>query len=139
MAYEHQPGKGSIFNNSYKEHDKQPDMKGTMKTPDGQEWEISGWWSESRNGQYLSISIQEPYDPSKRRGAPANPHPASSPARGGPSGGGYGGQGRGGSGAPPVASRDAFEEQRRRMQQMGREAAASRPPMDDFADDDIPF
>lgn len=141
MAYDHQPGKGSIFNNSYKERDNQPDMKGTMKTPDGQEFEISGWWNESRNGEYLSLSIQEPYNRDRQAGS-GQPRGAASPRRGGPSGGGHGGQGRGGAGAPPVASRDDFEEQRRRMRETGKQAAAARQPapsVDDLADDDIPF
>lgn len=141
MAYEHKPGKGSIFNNGYKERDSQPDMKGTMKTPDGQEWEISGWWNEGRNGDYLAISIQEPYNRDRQAGS-GDRREAASRGRPGSSGGGHGGQGRGDAGGPSRASGSSFEEQRRQMRQAGEEARrrmASPPNVDNLADDDIPF
>lgn len=150
--FEHKPGSGSIFENGYKETDRQPDMKGKIKTPDGQEWDVSGWWKESRNGQFLSLAIQEPWQggrgSSTRSSQPVRPseRPSGRPmtdeefeaerarrssgygsaggqraARGGASGSGYGQTQR------PVSPRP------------GEVAGHSLPPMDDFADDDIPF
>lgn len=125
MAYEHKPGKGSVFNNQYKESDRQPDMKGSMKTPDGKDWEVSGWWNEGRNGDYLALSIQEPYDPTGGRGGASGAGAAGS-ARRGPSGGRDGG--RPGSGPRgPSGGRESvdFEEQRRRMREAGERARKS--------------
>ena len=41
--YKHKEGRGSLFKNSYKEKDTQPDLKGTMTDLDGKEFEISAW------------------------------------------------------------------------------------------------
>lgn len=143
--FEHKPGSGSIFENGYKDNDRQPDYKGKIKDPTGKEWDISGWWKESRNGQFLSLAIQEPWQ-GRRSGGNDNSAPerpsgrpmtdeqfeaerrrrqqatgAASQPRGGQSGGGYGQTQR-----PPSA-------------RPGEVAGHSLPPMDDFADDDIPF
>ena len=39
-TYKHKEGRGSLFKNSYKEKDTQPDLRGTMTDLNGKEFEI---------------------------------------------------------------------------------------------------
>ena len=60
--YKHKEGRGSLFKNSYKEKDTQPDSKGTMTDLDGKEFEISAWEGTTQAGDYkLSIQVSTPY------------------------------------------------------------------------------
>ena len=60
--YKHKEGRGSLFKNSYKEKDTQPDLKGTMTDLDGKELEISAWEGTTQAGDYkLSIQVSTPY------------------------------------------------------------------------------
>ena len=59
--FKNDPGFGQLFRNKYKNKDNQPDHKGALTTPDGKEWEISGWIKEGINGKFFSLSIKEPY------------------------------------------------------------------------------
>lgn len=152
MAYEHRPGQGSMFNNDYKDTDRHPDMKGQLMTPDGQLWDVAGWWKDGRNGQFLSLNVQEPYrrpgEYSERPRAGGSDAPrqrlseeefqrlrqqrqqgyAQQAPRGGgsPARGGASGGGYGQTQRPPSA-------------RPGEVPGHSLPPMDDFSDDDIPF
>ena len=54
--FKHKPGKGSLFYNE-KSNDKQPDVKGTIVLPNGEEYRISGWKKEGGKGEYYSLAI----------------------------------------------------------------------------------
>lgn len=152
MAYEHRPGQGSMFNNDYKDTDRHPDMKGQFMDPNGVLWDVAGWWKDGRNGQFLSLSVQQPYNrdqPREERAPRDHGRPsgrriseeefqalraqrqqgyAQQAPRGGgsPARGGASGGGYGQTQRPPSA-------------RPGEVPGHSLPPMDDFSDDDIPF
>lgn len=159
MAYEHRPGQGSMFNNDYKDTDRHPDMKGQLMTPDGQLWDVAGWWKEGRNGEYLSMSAQEPWQ-RRRDGTEGGDHRDAATARddnnrprgriseeryqelrrqarsggqpqrgGSPARGGASGGGYGKTQRPPSARPGDTQET----------PGHSLPPMDDFSDDEISF
>jgi hypothetical protein len=54
-------GFGQLFPNSYKNNPSQPDHKGKFTDLAGDEWEISAWEKEGRNGPFLSLGIQKVY------------------------------------------------------------------------------
>ena len=56
--YKHKNGTGSLFFNE-KKHDKQPDLRGTIVTPDGQEFKISAWKRAGNKGEYFSVAIDQ--------------------------------------------------------------------------------
>lgn len=62
MAYDLQPGKFSIFPNDKKEKDTQPDWKGSIKLPDGQEYYFDAWNNVSKNSgkPYIQGKIGNP-------------------------------------------------------------------------------
>lgn len=57
MAYELKDGFGQLFKNDNKSADNQPDYKGTMKTPNGEELEIGAWIKEGAKGKFFSLKI----------------------------------------------------------------------------------
>ena len=58
--YVHPNGSGSLFKNSYKEKENQPDYKGTITLPDGSEKELAGWKGTTQSGDIkLSIKISD--------------------------------------------------------------------------------
>jgi len=60
--FKHKEGSGSLWNNENKENDKQPDMRGKVTLPDGEEKSLAGWWNESqKGGRYLSVKISDVY------------------------------------------------------------------------------
>ncbi len=60
--YVHPNGSGSLFKNSYKEKENQPDYKGTITLPDGSEKELAGWKGTTQGGDVkLSIKISDKY------------------------------------------------------------------------------
>lgn len=61
MAYELKPGQGTIFKNSKKEKETQPDYKGEIKTPSGELLEIALWVKEGKKGKFFSASVKPPY------------------------------------------------------------------------------
>ncbi len=74
MAFEQKPGFGSIFNNKNKKEDKHPDRTGTICTPDGKHWDVSGWIKKDKGGaQYLSLAIKEPFKKGESQPAKAEP------------------------------------------------------------------
>lgn len=56
--YEQKPNTGAIFNNTKKEKDNHPDMRGDFNI-DGKKYSIAGWWKQGKGGQFLSLSVQE--------------------------------------------------------------------------------
>ena len=54
-------GQGSIFKNDHKTKDTHPEYRGKIKTPSGEEFEISLWVKEGAKGKFFSASIQPPY------------------------------------------------------------------------------
>ena len=61
MSFKNDPGYGQLFRISYKTEEKQPDHKGSFTDLAGEEWEISAWIKEGRNGKFFSLSIQKPF------------------------------------------------------------------------------
>lgn len=69
MSYDN-TNRGALFDNERKQNDKHPDMTGKINV-DGKEWEISGWWKETKAGTILSLSVKPPWKPdSQRQAAP---------------------------------------------------------------------
>lgn len=62
MAYELKAGQGTIFKNNKKEKEIHPDYRGTIKTPDGNEYSVSLWVKKGEKQSYFSVSVQEPYN-----------------------------------------------------------------------------
>jgi len=48
--------KGTLGENLYRKNDKHPDMKGKCNI-EGQEYNISGWLKEGKNGSFYSLSF----------------------------------------------------------------------------------
>ncbi len=63
MSYEHKPNTGTLFPNTKKTADNQPDYKGKIKVGE-QEYDIAGWLKDGANGKFLSLKISEPFQPS---------------------------------------------------------------------------
>jgi hypothetical protein len=66
MAYEHNPGNGSLFKNKSAKTDKSPAYTGGGKIvippmPNGGEFiiDIAGWVKDGANGKYISLSLKE--------------------------------------------------------------------------------
>jgi len=60
MAYETKNDTGALFTNDRKEHDRQPDFRGSAVV-NGQAVEIAAWRKTSANGKvYLSLKFQAP-------------------------------------------------------------------------------
>jgi len=61
MAYEHQNGNGSLFKNTNKKSENQPDFSGTIKLQDGKEQQIAAWVKEGAKGKFFSLKLSDPY------------------------------------------------------------------------------
>lgn len=61
MAYEHQNGNGSLFKNTNKTNDNQPDYSGSIKLQDGTNQQIAAWIKEGAKGKFFSIKLSDPY------------------------------------------------------------------------------
>tara|TARA_Y100000385_G_C13070709_1_gene628913 strand:+ start:1525 stop:1761 length:237 start_codon:yes stop_codon:yes gene_type:complete len=61
MAYEHQNGNGSLFKNTNKTNDNQPDYSGSIKLQDGSNQQIAAWIKEGAKGKFFSIKLSDPY------------------------------------------------------------------------------
>ena len=58
--FKQKPGFGSLFRNK-KENDKQPDYRGDICTPNGEQLQVAGWIKQDKNGKgYMSLKVQEP-------------------------------------------------------------------------------
>lgn len=60
MAYEQKPGGGSLFKNTKKTTEKQPDYRGEIVTPDGTKFSLAGWIKQSAKGSFLSLKCEVP-------------------------------------------------------------------------------
>jgi hypothetical protein len=68
MAYEEKEGSGSMFPNSYKEKDSQPDWKGKIMI-NGEIVKLSGWTREYGNEGKTRISLAvDTFEPKQRDG-----------------------------------------------------------------------
>ena len=61
MAYEHNNGNGSLFKNTNKTNDNQPDYSGSIKLQDGTNQQIAAWIKEGAKGKFFSIKLSDPY------------------------------------------------------------------------------
>lgn len=73
--YELKPGQGTIFKNSKKTKDSQPEYRGEIVTPEGYKYEISLWVKKGTNGSFFSCSIKEPYVKPEKTNEPENNTP----------------------------------------------------------------
>ena len=72
--FKHKEGNGSLWNNENKENDNQPDMKGKVTLPDGEEKALAGWWNESQKGdKYISVQISDVYVKEEETISPNDP------------------------------------------------------------------
>ena len=61
MSYEHKIGNGSLFKNTNKTNDNQPDYSGSIKLQDGKDQQIAAWIKEGAKGKFFSIKLSDPY------------------------------------------------------------------------------
>lgn len=66
--FEHQPGRGSLFQNDRKQKDTHPDWKGEINI-DGKIYEIASWLKEGKKGGFHSLLVTEkkPFEPGETR------------------------------------------------------------------------
>lgn len=62
MAYEMRPGAFSLFKNDKKTKDTQPDWKGSIKLPNGEEFWFDAWTKQGTKGEFISGKIGNPKD-----------------------------------------------------------------------------
>lgn len=61
--FKHEAGNGTLFVNSYKEKENQPDYRGSVTTLDGKVFELAGWNGKTKAGDpKISVKISEPYN-----------------------------------------------------------------------------
>jgi len=66
--FEHREGGMTIFKNSYKEKENQPDYKGEALI-DGKKKQVSCWIKQGKNGKFFSCQVQDPYKPAETTAA----------------------------------------------------------------------
>jgi len=74
MAYEQRDNSGSLFKNTYKQRDNQPDYTGNGMI-DGVEYRISSWVKEGQKGKFFSLSFTPKEEMGERAEAPAKTPP----------------------------------------------------------------
>ena len=57
MAFEHQPGFGSLFKNKNKKKPNHPDYDGEVNI-DGAMFKLAGWIKQGKKGTFLSLSVK---------------------------------------------------------------------------------
>ena len=77
MAYEQRDNSGSLFKNTYKQKDNQPDYTGSGLI-DGSEYRVSAWVKEGQRGKFFSLS----FTPKDETGERATTPPKTQPQRG---------------------------------------------------------
>ena len=61
--FKHEAGNGTLFVNSYKEKENQPDYRGSVTTLDGKVFELAGWNGKTKAGDpKISVKLSEPYN-----------------------------------------------------------------------------
>jgi len=60
MAFEMRPGSFSLFKNDKKEKETQPDWKGSIKLPNGEEFWFDAWTKQGAKGEFISGKIGNP-------------------------------------------------------------------------------
>jgi len=65
---------GVLFKNDKKGNEKAPDYKGKLKVG-GKDYDLAAWVRQGKNGNFLSVKIQEPYK--KDSELPPMPEPKS--------------------------------------------------------------
>ena len=69
MAFEHKENSGSLFTNSKKDKDTQPDYTGTINI-DGTVYQISAWNNEAKSGKkYFGLKVTLPLKREERAGS----------------------------------------------------------------------
>jgi len=58
MAFQLQPGSGSLFTNDKEGNEKRPDLRGDINI-DGKNYRIAGWWKEGKKGQFISLKVDD--------------------------------------------------------------------------------
>lgn len=61
MSYEHKNGNGSLFKNTNKTSENQPDYSGSIKLQDGTNQQIAAWVKDGAKGKFFSIKLSDPY------------------------------------------------------------------------------
>ena len=61
MSYEHKNAFGSLFKNTNKTNENQPDYSGTIKLQDGTDQQIAAWVKEGAKGKFFSLKLSDPY------------------------------------------------------------------------------
>lgn len=61
MSYEHKIGNGSLFKNTNKTNENQPDYSGSIKLQDGKDQQIAAWIKEGTKGKFFSLKLSDPY------------------------------------------------------------------------------
>lgn len=62
MSYEHKANTGTLFPNN-KKADNHPDWKGKINF-NGVDYDLAGWVKKTDKGEFLSLKISEPFQPS---------------------------------------------------------------------------
>ena len=72
--FEMKPNTGTLFKNTDKKDDKQPDYKGKILVEGIGEKDLAAWINTARDGKtkYMSLLVSEPWKP-KPKAAPARP------------------------------------------------------------------
>jgi hypothetical protein len=70
MAYELKDNSGSLFKNDKKTEEKHPSMRGECMV-NGKKMSVSAWVKEGKNGNFLSLSFQEPWVKPENKEEPA--------------------------------------------------------------------
>jgi len=61
MSYEHKNGNGSLFKNTNKTSENQPDYSGSIKLQDDTNQQIAAWVKDGEKGKFFSIKLSDPY------------------------------------------------------------------------------
>ena len=61
MSYEQKNGNGSLFKNTNKTSENQPDYSGSIKLQDGTNQQIAAWVKDGAKGKFFSIKLSDPY------------------------------------------------------------------------------
>lgn len=66
MAFEHKPGRFTLFRSDKKGNDRAPDYRGDGMALDGTPIQVSAWIKEGAKGKFMSCSMQAKGEQPKR-------------------------------------------------------------------------